>query len=398
MVGRFAPDILKGVRVLDFTRVLAGPYTTRTLADFGAEVIKVQPVRNVRGADANRGAYFRTWNRNKRSFSANMSHPASREIVKRLVRLCDIVVENFSPRVMENWGLGYEVLRKIRPDLIMLSMSGFGRTGPWKDHVAYAPTVHALGGLTHMTAEKEGAPMGPGFAYGDIMSGLFGAYAVLAALENRHETGAGEYIDLSEYEVICSLMGATLLETARQGRPPVPNGNQGDHEPAAPHGCYPCKEEDRWCVLAVHNEREWTSLCNIIGAHLASDERFMTPAGRKAYGLPLDAEIERWTRKRTPEEAVRILQAGGVPSGVVQNARDLAEDPQYLLRNFFSENASAVGEPIQADVTPLLMERDVPVKWQDAPEVGEANIYVCRELLGMSEAEYRSHVREGAIG
>ncbi|MFH0729459.1 MAG: CoA transferase [Pseudomonadota bacterium] len=397
MTEDLAPDFLTGIRVLDFTRVLAGPYATRVFADFGAEVIKVQPRKNNRAAGNNRGAYFRTWNRNKRSITLDMTHPESRELIKRLVRICDIVVENFSPRVMRNWDLGYETLRENRSDLIMVSLSGFGQTGPWKDYVAYAPTVHALGGLTHMTAEKEEEPLGPGFAYGDIMSGLFGVYAVLAALENRHQTGQGTYIDLSEYEVICSLVGPCLLETASLGKAPMPVGNRSDD--AAPGGCYACKGEDRWCVLSVNTDEEWQSLCHIINPTLVSDERFRTPEGRKAHYRQLDAEIEAWTRNRSPEEAVRMLQAQNIPSGVVQDAREVAEDIRHRSRNFFVGDVSAAGGgPIRSDVTPLLMDRDVPAEWRDAPAAGEANAYVCRDLLGMSEAEYRLLVEKGIIG
>jgi crotonobetainyl-CoA:carnitine CoA-transferase CaiB-like acyl-CoA transferase len=392
------PDFLSGIRVLDFTRVLAGPYATRVFADFGAEVIKVQPGKNARCVEKHRDAYFRTWNRNKRGITVDMGHPESKRFIKRLVHICDIVVENFSPRVMRNWGLAYETLLESRPDLIMLSLSGFGQTGPWKDYVAYAPTVHALGGLTHMTAERDDEPIGPGFAYGDIMSGLWGVYAVLAALENRRRTGDGEYIDLSEYEVICSLMGPTLMETAKQGRAPLPNGNRGD-DVAAPSGCYACKGGDRWCVLSVVTEAQWCSLCHIINPALASDERFLTAERRKTHYLQLDAEIEAWTRKQNPESAVKMLQAEGIPSGVVQDAREVAADPQHIARHFFAGGASGADDgSIRSDVTPLLMERDVPVQWRDAPEAGEANAYVCRELLGMSEAEFGSLVREGIIG
>jgi crotonobetainyl-CoA:carnitine CoA-transferase CaiB-like acyl-CoA transferase len=391
------PDYLKGIRVLDFTRVLAGPYATRIFADFGAEVIKVQPLKDTPVAEKNQSPYFRTWNRNKRSITLNMKHPASIGLIKQLVRICDVVVENFSPRVMDHWGLGFEELQKERADLIMLRMSGFGQTGPWKDFVAYAPTVHALGGLTYMTAESEDTPLGPGFAYGDIISGLFGAYAVLAALENRRQTGRGDCIDLSEYEVICSLMGSTLLETAIKGISPIPNGNRGCDD-AAPIGCFKCKGEDRWCVLSVENESQWAALCRIINPALAQDKRFSTPARRKVNFREIDIQIETWTRNQTPQNAVRILQAAGVPSGVVQNAQEVAIDPQHSARRFFTGKVAADGvHPIRSDVTPLLTDRDGPVEWNDAPSPGEANRYVCQELLGLSEIEYLGLIQDGVM-
>ena len=204
---------LTGLRVLDFTWMVAGPYATRIFADFGAEVIKVQSKRTARGAESNPTGYFNTWNRNKRGITLDLSHPEAREIVLKLTAKSDVVIENFSPRVMSNWGLDYGKLKEVNPDLIMLSMSAMGQRGPWKDYVAFAPTLHALSGLTHLTSFEKDFPIGLGFAYADIVAGLYAAFAVLAALEYRDRTGQGQYIDLSEYEAICTLMGPSLLDT-----------------------------------------------------------------------------------------------------------------------------------------------------------------------------------------
>ena len=393
-----AGEVLKGMRVLDFTRVLAGPYATRILADFGAEVIKVQTQRTMEGAEVNRGAYFRTWNRNKRGITLDMRHPEAAGILMRLVGACDILIENFSPRVMTNWGLTYDRLTEVRPDLIMLSSSGMGQTGPWKDYVAYAPTVHALGGLTHLTSYREGPPVGPGFSYGDVMAGLYGAFAVLAALEHRENTGKGQYIDLSEYEVVCSLIGPALMEAAARESGAAPGGNCPDDEPAAPCGCYRCKGRDQWCVLSVHDECEWKALCRVIGPALAQDDRFSSPAKRKVHGQELDALIDAWTQGRSAQEAAQVLQQAGVPSGPVQNAKEVAEDPQHEARAFFVETTHPQEGPLFSDRTPLWQDQDVVPPWKAAPLMGEDNFYVYRELLGMSEEEYRSYVKAGVIG
>ena len=204
---------LTGVRVLDFTWMLAGPYATRILADFGAEVIKVQSKKTAKGVESNPTTYFNTWNRNKRSVTLDMSCPEAREILLKLIERSDVLIENFSPRVMLNWNLSYEKLKEVKPGLIMLSMSAMGHTGPWKDYVAYGPTLHALSGLTYLTSFEKDSPMGLGYAYADSISGLYAALAVLAALEYRERTGKGQYIDLSEYEAICTLMGPVLLNT-----------------------------------------------------------------------------------------------------------------------------------------------------------------------------------------
>lgn len=390
-------NILRGIRVLDFSRVLAGPYVGRIFADFGAEVIKLQSRRAATGAEENREDYFRTWNRNKRSITLNMAHPEAAGIFRRLVGFCDVLIENFSPRVMSNWGLGYEKLREVRPDLIMLSLSGMGQSGPWRDYTAYASTIHALGGLTYLTSYGKEHPMGPGFSYGDILSGLYGAFALLAALEYRERTGEGQYIDLSEYEAICSLIGPALMETASHGNRVNPEGNTPKDEPAAPCGCYKCQGEDRWCVLAVHNESEWRAFCKVIDPALERDERFSSPVKRKASRRDLDALIEVWTRKRTVQQVVQLLQEAGVPSGVVQDARELAEDPQHKARDFFVEFLHSQGYRMVSDRTPLLAGSGGLPEWKAAPLLGEDNLSIYVGLLGMSEEEYRSNVREGVI-
>lgn len=180
-------SILSGLRVLDFTWVLAGPYATRILADFGAEVIKVQSKKTARGAESNLTGYFNTWNRNKRSITLDMSYPEAKEIVLKLMEISDVVIENFSTRVMANWGLNYERLKEVRPNLIMVSISGMGQTGPWKDFVAFGPTLHALSGLTYLTSYNKDSPIGLGYSYADPIAGLYAALAILAALEYETE-------------------------------------------------------------------------------------------------------------------------------------------------------------------------------------------------------------------
>ncbi len=201
------------MRVLDFTWMLAGPYATRILADCGAEVIKVQSARTAKGAELNTAGYFNTWNRNKRGITLDLSHPEARDIILSLTAVSDIVVDNFSPRVMSNWGFSYDALKKVKPDLIMASISAMGQTGPWRDFVGYGPTFHALSGLTSMTSSGQESPIGLGHAYADTIIGLYSAMAMLAALRHRDATGEGQYIDVSGYEAICSLLGPALLHT-----------------------------------------------------------------------------------------------------------------------------------------------------------------------------------------
>jgi crotonobetainyl-CoA:carnitine CoA-transferase CaiB-like acyl-CoA transferase len=390
---------LKGIRVLDFTWMLAGPYATRIFADFGAEVIKVQSKKTAKGAESNFTGYFNTWNRNKRSITLDLSHPEAREMVLRLTAKSDIVVENFSPRVMPNWGLDYQKLKEVKPDLIMLSMSAMGQGGPWKDYVAFAPTLHALSGLTHLTSFEKDAPIGLGYAYADIVAGLYAALAVLAALEHRDRTGQGQYIDLSEYEAICTLMGPALLDASVNDKEILPHGNCSDHMVAAPYGCYPCSGEDRWCVIAVSGEEEWQSLCRVLGhPDWMKEDRFITGVKRKENRKELDELLTKWTAQHTAEDVVNLLQEAGIPSGVVQNAEDLSRDPQLLARNFFGQLEHPVLGKTISDRSPIRFEEDSTVDWKAAPQLGEDNRCVFLELLGLTESDFSSYVGKGIIG
>jgi crotonobetainyl-CoA:carnitine CoA-transferase CaiB-like acyl-CoA transferase len=391
--------ILKDLRVLDFSRVLAGPYATRILGDFGAEVIKVQSKKTAKGVEDNNGSYFRVWNRNKRSITLDMSYPEAREIVLKLTSISDVLVENFSPRVMSNWGLNYEKLTEARNDLIMVSMSGMGQTGPWKDFVAFGPTVQSLGGLTYLTSYDKDTPVGLGYSYADAIAGLYCAIAILAALEYKNRTGLGQHIDLSEYEAVCTLIGPALLDAAANQKEILPQGNQALHIPAAPYGCYKCLGEDRWCVIAVFDEAEWQALCNVSGhPEWAQDPGFSTLKMRKERSGELDELIQQWTSSNTAEHVMQLLQEAGIRAGVVQSAQDLANDPQLQVRGFFAHlNHPVLGKTV-SDGSPIKMGSDCMPDWKSAPLLGEDNEYVFLELLGLTEVEFGSYIEKGIIG
>ena len=392
-------SLLGGIRVLDFSRVLAGPYATRILGDFGAEVIKVQSGKTATGAEDNRGAYFTAWNRNKRSMCLDMSHPEAREIALKLVSMSDVVVENFSPRVMSNWRMNYEQLREIKEDLIMLSMSGMGQTGPWRDFVAYGPTVQSLGGLTYLASHDKWAPLGLGYSYADAVSGIYGAIAVLAALEARARTGQGGHIDLSEYEAVCTLIGPALFEASLKPKQAHPLGNRPSHAEAAPYGCYRCLGEDRWCVIAVYDQRGWEALCQVSGhPRWAEDRRFLTRAMRWRHADELDRLIEAWTSMTRAEAVMECLQSAGVAAGVVQDAGDLVKDPQLQAREFFTELVHPLMGKTVTDRSPVRIEGVFPGNWTPAPLLGSDNRYVYLELLGFTETKFQDYVQKGVIG
>jgi len=390
--------ILKGLRILDFTWVLAGPHATRILADFGAEVIKVQSKKTAGGVESNLTGYFSHWNRNKRSITLDMSHPEAKEIVLRLARISDVIIENFSTRVMSNWGLDYERLKEVRPDLIMVSMSGMGQTGPRKDFVAFGPALQALSGLTYLTSFAQESPLGLGYAYADLVAGLHAALAILAALEFRDRTGKGQSVDLSQYEAICTLLGPALLNASANHKDVSPQGNDSDSVPAAPYGCYQCSGADRWCVIGVFNEIEWETLCNILGRpDWTKEERFSDLSRRKENKQDLDRFLEQWTLQHSPEEVVNLLQQGGVAAGVVQNAEDLANDPHLVARDFFIPLEHPVLGKVVADASPIKFKKNSRDKWRAAPLLGEDNRYVYTELLGFTEGELSSYIEKGII-
>jgi crotonobetainyl-CoA:carnitine CoA-transferase CaiB-like acyl-CoA transferase len=375
--------------VLDFTRVVAGPYATRILADFGAEVIKVQCRKTAQGTEDNQTSYFQHYNRNKKSITLDMEQPEARELATHLVQQCDVVAENFSPRVLENWGLTYPRLQAARGDIILLRMSAMGQSGPWRDGVAFAPGIQSLAGFTSLTSYAQGPPLGMGVPYADIVSGLYGAVAVIAALEIRDRSGQGQCIDLSEYEAMVTLLGHELLAVQAGANCP---------SPAAPHGCYACQGHDRWCAIAVFNDPQWNALCRVMGlTDLTGDARFNDPAGRRRHKVELDEKITLAAARWRAEDLVLALQDAGVAAGVVQNAQDLSGDPQLLQREFFKFLQHPAQGAIFADNTPLKMGADSLGQWRAAPQLGEHNAYVFGELLGLGQKKIADLQARGVI-
>lgn len=390
-------NALAGIRVLDLTWALAGPYATRMAADFGAEVIKIQTARTAKGFEDNTQGHFNNWNRNKKSITLNLGHPAARDIFLRLTAIADLVVTNFSPRVMANWNLTYRDLQRVKPGLIMLSMSAAGQTGPRKDWVGFAPTIQALSGFTYLTSHAAEDPLGLGFPYGDIVAGLYGTLALMAALEFRDRTGQGQHIDLSEYEALCTLLGPALpAEAAKEKQLPI--GNAPGDFPSAPYGCYRCSGTDRWCVISITRDEEWRALRQVMGDPTwAQSEALHTLAGRQRHRAELDSRIEEWTSTQSPENILKRLQQAGVPAGLVQTAGDLVHDPQLRSRGFFVPlGHPLLGETV-TDAGAIKMDGPRGRNWQRAPLLGEHNRYVFMELLGLSEEEIKDYVQQGAI-
>jgi crotonobetainyl-CoA:carnitine CoA-transferase CaiB-like acyl-CoA transferase len=300
---------------------------------------------------------------------------------------------------MSNWGLQYENLKAVRPDLIMVSVSGMGQTGPLRDFVAFGPTIQALSGLTYLSSFDEKSPMGLGYAYADVVAGLYAALAVLAALEYRDRRGIGQYIDLSEHEAACTLLGPALLDVLFNQKEMLPQGNQSDYMPAAPYGCYKCSGTDRWCAIAVFNEVEWQALLKAMGnPEWAREEKFSTLSNRKKCSRELDELLGEWTAKHKAEELVFFLQEEGIPAGVVQNAEDLSKDLHLMARDYFVRlEHPALGTTI-SDTSPIRFTEGTIGDWKSAPLLGEDNQYVFDDLLGLKDGELSSYVKRGIVG
>ncbi len=390
---------LDGVRVLDFTWVVAGPVAARILADLGAEVIKVERP-NATDFGARRGGLSGTLSRGKRSVVLNLADERGRALARRLGAVSDVVIDNFSARVMTNLGLDYDALRTLRPDIICARMTGFGLTGPSRDHVSYGPTLQALTGYTLMMAEPGASPAGFGYSYADLAGGNAGALAVLAALWQRQTTGRGQLIDLSQYEVAASLVGPLLLERALDGDTSRPAGNASQEEPGAPHGVYPCAGDDRWLAITVFSDDDWRRFTGTIGDPAwTREERFATRAGRLAHAAALDELVAAWTRTRDAEDAMGHLQRAGVAAGLVADARDLCvRDPQLAARGHFVEVPTPEGGTVRMDGPPYLLSETPARVSGPGPLLGEHTDAVLARVLGCRADELATLRAAGVIG
>jgi benzylsuccinate CoA-transferase BbsF subunit len=400
--GEMGYKLLEGIRILDLTMVFAGPICSRILTSLGAEVIKIESAsrpdvftranvypENDPGQEPwNRGSLFHSVNAGKYGISLNLGTDPGREIFRRLVKISDVVIENYSPRVMENWGLGYEDLRKIKPDLTMVSMSGLGHYGPLRDFYMYVPGMEGMSGLTHSTGYPDKPPLLSGYAYGDWTLGTTGAAVLLVALYYRKRTGKGQYIDVAGREAMMCHVGEILMDYTLNGRERTRVGNQ--HSSAAPHGCYHCKGEDDWINIAIEDDEQWERFCRAIGNPTwTKEERFSDCQSRWTNRDELDRFVEEWTKRRDHYETMDILQKAGVPAGAVLNMKEIHLDPHLDERNFFEviDHGKGIGKRPIPNLMPAKFSEGESFGSRRAPCFGQDNEYVFCNLLGMSKDE-----------
>ena len=387
------------MRILDFTHVLAGPFGTRVLGDLGADVIKVGTAARGAGANTPDHPYYMCWNRNKRSISVNMASEEGRGFARKLAGQCDVIIENFSAGVLKRWGLDRAGLESSNPGVSVVSMGGMGQTGPWKDFVTFAPTIHALTGLTYLTNPAGRHDMGYGFSLTDHLSGLAGALASMEALEYRQRTGEGLTVDLSQYELGLGLMGPAILGYFANGTNPEPAGNRHPFGQFAPHGIYRCAGDDEWVAIAVRGDDQWNALRGALGEPaIVNDAMYATHEGRVANVDALDAMVTRWTRSRQRSEVAALLQAVGVAAGSVQDARDLAErDPQLAARGFFGTLRTEGRGDYGYDKFPALFNGQRPAANDGVHLLGADTFDVATGLLGLSDDEVTALLADGVL-
>jgi benzylsuccinate CoA-transferase BbsF subunit len=390
---------LEGVRIADFSQVWAGPSATLALALLGADVVKVESSKridttrrlppfadNVSGP--NRAGYFNQYNQQKRSITLNIKDPEGLSVAKDLVKVSDVVIDNFAAGVMNRLGLGYDDLRAIRKDIIAISLSGYGATGPKANFIAYGPVQVPMMGMAYLSGYPDSGPSEIGLSYGDPNAGLNAAIAILSSLEHRERTGEGQQIDMSQWEAAIGLTAEAFMSFALTGAQPERQGNRDPVE--SPQGVFPSASEDEWVAIACWGDDQWRYLCATIDRpDLAVDERYDTAAKRKQHEEFIEAAIATWTRTLPAEAAAEMLQKLGVAAHKVLSNRDLASNEQLTAFGAFSElehlevgRKRHIGTPWRFSHSPVRVTRP-------APTLGEHTDEVLSELLGYSEQRIR---------
>ena len=418
---------LSGIRVVDLSRVFAMPYAGAYLADLGAEVIKVDccqaqfvdTTRTLNGPYPDndpgelyweRAGTFQTLNRGKRSVTLDLRSEDAIGILKQLVSVSDIVLENFTPRVMQRFGLDYANLRAVKPDLIMVSNTGYGHSGPWSNFGAMATALEPTHGTGAFMGYLDPGPDGRlhdggipnkmGNSYTDFLASWTAQLAVIASLIHRSRTGKGMWVDLAMYQVGSSFIGEGILDFAFNGRRTRRMGNR-DHT-MSPHGCYPCLGQDEWVTIAVRDDRDWEACCQALGQpSLAGDSRFAHPTARHGHQDELDEIISRWTSTQSQYQVMEALQSAGIPAGPVLNAKALLADPQYRARGFFqpADHADETGLGRKEYVGRGWSLSESPINpIRPAPMLGEANDYVLSRMLGLNDEEIQRLKDAGTVG
>lgn len=378
---------LAGLKVLELGQLIAGPFAAKTLADFGAEVIKIEPpgsgdpLRQWRLLHNGISVWWQVQSRNKKSVVLDLREPPDRNIVRRLADEADVLIENFKPGMMEKWGLGYEELSRTNPGLVMLRISGYGQSGPYKDRPGFGVVAEAMGGLRHLTAEPGRVPVRVGVSLGDTLASLHGVIGVLMALQERHRSGRGQVVDVALYESVFNVMESLLPEYSAFGvvREPAGSALPG----IAPSNAYACA--DGWVLVAGNGDSIFKRLMSAIGRDdLGQDPALADNVGRVKRVAEIDAAIGAWTAARTVAEVLDVLNAAQVPAGRIYTARDIADDPHYRARGMIEAVTTADGLTLEVPGIVPKLSRTPGAITRRAPTLGEDTEAVLREV-GLSD-------------
>ena len=389
-----AGQILKGVRILAFTTGYAGPYAGRLLAGYGAEVIKIESKKGGldtfrhygQHTDIDAAPRFIECNLGVRSMAINLKHATGARLIRELASKSDAVLQNFRPRVLDKLGLSDDQLRAANPKLAIVKLPGFGSEGPKSGYGTWGFNLNAFSGMTYLWNHPEqDRPIGSQGVYPDHLGFVMGPTLMIAALIHSRRTGRGVTIDLAQIEATAYMLGATYLESAVNGTEPQPKGNH--YALAAPHGCYPCQGEDRWCVISVRTDDEWRAFCGVIGrADLVCDERFGDMRHRLAHRFQLDSIVREWSRTRTAEQVMAQLQSAGVPAAVVQTGADLLKDPQLRHRDYFASFADSLIGPFEIPRAGIVFRGATEGPLRLPNRFGADNDAILSEILGYDQA------------
>jgi crotonobetainyl-CoA:carnitine CoA-transferase CaiB-like acyl-CoA transferase len=405
----FAPNSdngpLDGMRIVSFDHVLAGPYGTTILAELGADVFKIESSKGGMdpfrffgtGEDPNLSPRFLEFNRNKRSFTVNLKHPKGQGVLHDLVAKADAVLDNYSVDVVERIGLSYDQLCRVKPDIVNLRMPGLGTTGPKRHFSTVGVNITSFTGLTYMWNHPGNThpPIGSQTVFPDYVSGTLCAIIIISGVLHRDRHKKGAFIDLAQSEATAFMIGANLMEAASTGKDPEPVGNASIA--IAPHDCYPCKGEDRWCVIAAENEAQWTALAQLIGGGIGQDQRFKTNAERLKNSAALNAIIAQWTQDQDAFALRDQLQNAGVPAGAVQTGEDLTNDPQLKERGFVvAVDNPRLGRVVLPNFPLHFANAKLTRRWE-FPVLGRDTEAVLRDVVGYDEATIAAHKRDGVL-
>ena len=404
---------LEGVRVVEMGQLIAIPWPMKMLADMGAQVIRLESCQrleayrsgslyqdDVEGEFWNRGGNFYEQNRNKLGITLNLAKEEGLSILRELVAISDVFAENFTPRVVRNFHLEYEDLRRIRPDIIMVSSTGYGFTGPWSSFGAIGPSTEGASGLAYMTGYQGGPPVMPEIPYSDYTAGEITVTAVMAALVHRQRTGQGQFIDISQAQATSATVPEALLDFSVNGRTEPRIGNA--HPAMAPHGCYPCRGDDCWIAIAVGDDQQWLALCRVLNRpEWREDSRFIDVLGRLRHRDELDLLLGAATKDWDAHELMGRLQSVDVAAGAVLDSKDLLFDNHLRERGFFevvSHHPSTGMPPLPYAGRPWKLLGTPAVPGKAAPIMGEDNRLVLGELLCRTEEELSALEEQGVIG